>query len=45
LRISKKGMIFKTYEGQLNVQTFGHSKVQIPSWRHLIFLCQSMMRR
>jgi hypothetical protein len=23
LRISKKGMIFKTYEGQLNVQTFG----------------------
>lgn len=23
LRISKKGVIFKTYEGQLNVQTFG----------------------
>src|SRR5690606_20007645 len=23
LRISKKGLIFKTYEGQLNVQTFG----------------------
>lgn len=23
LRISKKGMIFKTYEGQLNLQTFG----------------------
>jgi hypothetical protein len=26
LRISKKGMIFKTYEGQLNVQTFGSFK-------------------
>ena len=26
LRISKKGMIFKTYEGQLNVQTFGALK-------------------
>ena len=26
LRISKKGMIFKTYEGQLNVQTFGAIK-------------------
>lgn len=26
LRISKKGMIFKTYEGQLNVQTFGAFK-------------------
>jgi hypothetical protein len=23
LRISKKGMVFKTYEGELNVQTFG----------------------
>jgi hypothetical protein len=23
LRISKKGVIFKTYEGQLNLQTFG----------------------
>ena len=23
LRISKKGMVFKTFEGQLNVQTFG----------------------
>ena len=23
LQISKKGMVFKTYEGQLNVQTFG----------------------
>jgi hypothetical protein len=23
LRISKKGMIFKTYEGQLNVESFG----------------------
>ncbi len=26
LRISKKGMIFKTFEGQLNVQTFGAIK-------------------
>ncbi len=26
LRISKRGMIFKTYEGQLNVQTFGAIK-------------------
>ena len=26
LRISKRGMIFKTYEGQLNVQTFGAFK-------------------
>ncbi|HEY9487484.1 MAG TPA: hypothetical protein VIQ51_04090 [Chryseosolibacter sp.] len=26
LRISKKGLVFKTYEGQLNVQTFGAIK-------------------
>ena len=26
LRISKKGMLFKTYEGQLNIQTFGALK-------------------
>ena len=26
LRISKKGMMFKTYEGQLNLQTFGALK-------------------
>lgn len=26
LRISKKGMLFKTYEGQLNLQTFGALK-------------------
>lgn len=26
LRISKKGIIFKTYEGQLNLQTFGALK-------------------
>src|ERR1044071_3382709 len=26
LRISKKGMLFKTHEGQLNVQTFGALK-------------------
>lgn len=30
LRISKKGMIFKTYEGQLNVQTFGSFKGENP---------------
>lgn len=30
LRISKKGMIFKTYEGQLNVQTFGALKGASP---------------
>ena len=26
LRISRKGMLFKTYEGQLNLQTFGALK-------------------
>jgi hypothetical protein len=26
LRVSKKGMFFKTYEGQLNLQTFGALK-------------------
>ena len=26
LRISKKGIVFKTYEGQLNLQTFGALK-------------------
>jgi len=26
LRLSKKGMLFKTYEGQLNLQTFGALK-------------------
>lgn len=26
LRISKKGMLFKTYEGQLNLETFGALK-------------------
>lgn len=26
LRISKKGMVFKTYEGQLNLETFGALK-------------------
>src|SRR5690349_6611460 len=30
LRISKKRMIFKTYEGQLNVQTFGAIKGASP---------------
>jgi hypothetical protein len=30
LRISKKGIIFKTYEGQLNLQTFGALKGASP---------------
>jgi hypothetical protein len=30
LRISKKGMLFKTYEGQLNLQTFGALKGASP---------------
>ncbi len=30
LRLSKKGMIFKTYEGQLNLQTFGALKGTSP---------------
>jgi hypothetical protein len=30
LRISKKGMMFKTYEGQLNLQTFGALKGASP---------------
>lgn len=30
LRISKKGMLFKTYEGQLNLETFGALKGASP---------------
>lgn len=30
LRISRKGMLFKTYEGQLNLQTFGALKGASP---------------
>jgi hypothetical protein len=30
LRISKKGMVFKTYEGQLNLQSFGALKGATP---------------
>jgi hypothetical protein len=30
LRISKKGILFKTYEGQLNLQTFGALKGASP---------------
>lgn len=30
LRLSKKGVIFKTYEGQLNLQTFGALKGTSP---------------
>jgi hypothetical protein len=29
VKISKKGWVFKTYEGQLNLQTFGANKSQI----------------
>jgi hypothetical protein len=28
LKISKKGLVFKTFEGQLNLMTFGASKSQ-----------------
>ncbi|MBW6459081.1 MAG: hypothetical protein K0B08_00775 [Bacteroidales bacterium] len=30
LRVSKKGVLFKTYEGQLNLQTFGAMKGVTP---------------
>jgi len=30
VRISKKGVVFKTYEGQLNLQSFGAIKGQSP---------------
>jgi len=30
VRVSKKGVIFKTYEGQLNLQTFGAMKDSSP---------------
>ena len=37
LRISKKGMLFKTYEGQLNLQTFGGLKNASPLMESCFF--------
>lgn len=42
LRISKKGMIFKTYEGQLNVQTFGAIKGTNPIMEAFNFSVSSL---
>lgn len=42
LRISKKGMIFKTYEGQLNVQTFGAIKGANPIMEAFDFSVSSL---
>jgi hypothetical protein len=41
LRISKKGMLFKTYEGQLNLQTFGALKGTSPIMESFDFSVQS----
>jgi hypothetical protein len=41
LRISKKGMIFKTYEGQLNLQTFGALKGANPIMEAFDFSVES----
>jgi hypothetical protein len=41
LRISKKGMIFKTYEGQLNLQTFGALKGANPIMESFDFSVES----
>jgi hypothetical protein len=41
LRISKKGMIFKTYEGQLNLQTFGALKGVNPIMESFDFSVES----
>jgi hypothetical protein len=40
LRISKKGMIFKTFEGQLNLQTFGALKGANPIMESFDFSVQ-----
>lgn len=37
LRVSKKGMLFKTYEGQLNLQTFGALKGTNPIYEAFDF--------
>jgi hypothetical protein len=41
LRISKKGMLFKTYEGQLNLQTFGALKGANPVMESFDFSVES----
>lgn len=41
LRISKKGFIFKTYEGQLNLQTFGALKGASPIMEAFDFSVES----
>lgn len=41
LRISKKGMIFKTYEGQLNLETFGALKGASPIMEAFDFSVES----
>jgi hypothetical protein len=41
LRISKKGMLFKTYEGQLNLQTFGALKGANPIMESFDFSVES----
>ncbi|MFZ6012606.1 MAG: 6-phosphogluconate dehydrogenase [Bacteroidota bacterium] len=41
LRISKKGFIFKTYEGQLNLQTFGGLKGTSPFMEAFDFSVES----
>lgn len=41
LRISRKGMIFKTYEGQLNLQTFGALKGVNPIMESFDFSVES----
>lgn len=37
LRLSKKGILFKTYEGQLNLQTFGALKEPVQLLNPLTF--------
>lgn len=41
LRVSKKGVIFKTYEGQLNLQTFGALKGVDPIMESFAFSVES----
>ena len=41
LRISKKGMLFKTHEGQLNLQTFGALKGANPIMESFDFSVES----
>ncbi len=41
LRVSKKGMLFKTYEGQLNLQTFGALKGANPIMESFDFSVES----